>query len=74
MILCLDHLDLALPVVPRPHDSESVDEEVGADLDVIILEYGDELLFGEDLRSKVSTLSTLLSEPCWSSAVGDLGS
>lgn len=74
VILCLYHLDLALPVVPRPHDSQSVDEEVGAYFDAIIFEYGNELFFGEDLRRKVSTLSTLLSEPCWSSAVGDFGS
>jgi hypothetical protein len=74
VVIGLEHLDLAFPVVPRAHDAESVDEEAGADLDAVVLEDGDELLLGEDLRGGRSTLRRLLSEPCWSSAEGDLGS
>jgi hypothetical protein len=55
VVVGLDHLNLAFPVVPRPHDTQSLDEQAGADLDAVVLEDGHELLLGEDLDGCGST-------------------
>lgn len=74
MVLHLHHFNFPLPVVPGSHDAEPFDQEAGADLDAVVLEDGHKLLLGEYLSREAYTLRTLLSEPCWSSVVGDFGS
>ena len=51
----LDHLYLVFPVVPRSHNTQSLDQQAGTDLDAIVLEDRHELLLGEDLDGYGST-------------------
>lgn len=55
VVVSLDHLDLAFPVVPRAHDTQSLDEQAGADLDAVVLQDRHELLLWEDLDGCGST-------------------